>query len=135
LVHGFSPDLILSSCSLRTQETADGLGDKLGFKGPRQYLQELYLTRPNILKDILIMQENKYNTILVVGHNPQITELISILTDEHVSKVPTLGVVALNFDVDQWSDIEEKKGEIDFFISPNQFKYYMPKAIRSILDK
>ena len=125
----------MSSCSLRTQETADGLGNKLEFKGPRQYLQELYLTRPEILKDTLIMQDNQYNNILVVGHNPQITDLVRMLTREHISKVPTLGVVAINFDIEQWSDISETKGEIDFFISPNQFKYYMPKAIRNILDK
>jgi len=111
------------------------LGNKLEFKGPRQYLQELYLTRPEILKDTLMMQENQYHSILVVGHNPQITELVSMLTHEHISKVPTLGVVAINFDTEQWSDIEKTKGEIDFFISPNQFKYYIPKAIRNILDK
>ena len=111
------------------------MGNKLGFKGPRQYLQELYLTRPEILKDTLIMQDNQYNNILVVGHNPQITDLVRMLTREHISKVPTLGVVAINFDIEQWSDIAETKGEIDFFISPNQFKYYMPKSIKNILDK
>lgn len=128
------PDVILSSCSLRTQETADGLANKLLFEGPKYYLQELYLTHPKTLKETLIMQEKHLNTVFIVGHNPQITDFANMLTDEHISKIPTLGVVAINFDINEWSEIEETKGKIDFFISPKQFKYYMPKQIRTILD-
>ncbi len=128
------PDVILSSCSLRTQETADGLANKLLFEGPKYYLQELYLTHPKTLKETLIMQEKQLSTVFIVGHNPQITDFANMLTDEHISKIPTLGVVAINFDIDEWSEIEEIKGKIDFFISPKQFKYYMPKQIRTILD-
>ncbi len=128
------PDLVLASCSLRTQETADGLADKLAFEGTRQYLQELYLTSPETLKETLMLEENHYESILVVGHNPQVTELANMLTEEHISKVPTLGIVAINFDIDEWSELEEAEGEIDFFIFPKQFTYYMPKQIRAELD-
>ena len=131
---GIKPDLILSSCSLRTQETADGLGDKLEFEGPRLYLQELYLSSPETLKETLMMQEKSYDSILVVGHNPQVTDLVKILTDEHISKMPALGVAAINFDIEDWSELETAKGEIDFFIYPKQFKYYMPKQIRTTLE-
>ncbi len=133
-LRGILPDLVLASCSLRTQETADGLADKLVFEGPRQYLQELYLTSPETLKETLMLEENHLESILVVGHNPQVTELANMLTDEHMSKVPTLGIVAINFDIDEWSELEEAKGEIDFFIFPKQFTYYMPKQIRAALD-
>ena len=128
------PDLVISSCSLRTQETADQLADKLKFEGPRYYLRELYLTPPETLKEMLMMQENHFDRILVVGHNPQITELVNMLTAEHISKIPTVGVVAINFDIEEWSELEEAQGEIDFFIYPKQFKYYMPKQIRATLD-
>jgi len=124
---------VISSCSLRTQETADKLADKLEFEGPRYYLSELYLTPPETLRDILMMQEKHFESILVVGHNPQVTEVVNMLTEEHVSKIPTVGVIAINFDIDEWSELIEAKGEIDFFIYPKQFKYYMPKQIRATL--
>lgn len=133
-LRGIMPDLVIASCSLRTQETADGLADKLEFEGQRDYLQELYLTSPETLKETLMLQENQFETILVVSHNPQVTDLANMLTNEHVSKIPSLGVVAISFDIDEWQELEETKGEIDFFIFPKQFKYYMPNQIRTVLD-
>lgn len=126
--------MVISSCSLRTQETADQLADQLEFEGPRYYLKELYLTSPERLKEMLMMQEKQFESILVVGHNPQVTELVNMLTEEHISKIPTVGVVAINFDIEEWSELEEAQGEIDFFIYPKQFKYYMPKQIRAVLN-
>ncbi len=79
------------------------------------------------------MQEKSFETIFVIGHNPQLTDFANLLTDEHISKIPAMGVVAINFDIDEWSQLEETRGEIDFFIHPKQFKYYMPKQIRSTL--
>lgn len=132
-MRGILPDLIISSCSIRTQETADGLADKLEFEGPRYYLQELYLTQPKTLKETLMMQENHFNTIFVVGHNPQVTEFAKMMTGGAVSKIPALGVVAINFDIEGWNELQEAEGKVDFFIYPKQFKYYMPKQIRSAL--
>jgi len=133
-LRGILPDLIISSCSIRTQETADGLADKLEFEGPRYYLQELYLTLPKTLKETLMMQENHFNTIFVVGHNPQVTEFAKMMTGGVVSKIPALGVVAINFDIEEWNQLEAAEGKVDFFIYPKQFKYYMPKQIRASLS-
>ena len=80
------------------------------------------------------MQENHYKSILVVGHNPQITEFAKILTEGAIAKIPSLGVVAINLDIEDWNEIEDAKGEVDFFIYPKQFQYYMPKQIRSTLE-
>lgn len=80
-----------------------------------------------------MMQENQFDSILLVGHNPQVTEVANMLTAEHISKIPTVGVVAINFDIEEWSELETVQGEIDFFIYPKQFKYYMPKQIRATL--
>jgi len=132
-LRGILPDLIIASCSLRTQETADRLSEKIKFEGPKYYLREMYLTPPETLKEILMMQEQQFESILVVGHNPQMTEVANMLTEEHISKIPALGVVAINFDIDEWNELEDVKGEIDFFVYPKQFKYYMPKQIRTTL--
>lgn len=79
------------------------------------------------------MQENHFNTIFVVGHNPQVTEFAKMMTGGAVSKIPALGVVAINFDIEGWNELQEAEGKVDFFIYPKQFKYYMPKQIRSAL--
>ncbi len=110
------------------------MADKLEFEGPRHYLEELYLTQPKRLKETLMMQEKHFESILVVGHNPQVTEFAKMVAGGTISKIPSLGVVAINFDIEEWSELQEAQGEIDFFIYPKQFKYYMPKQIRAALE-
>ena len=80
------------------------------------------------------MEDNSFASILAIGHNPQLTNRANMLIDEHITKVPSLSIVAINFDIEEWSELEEAQGEIDFFITPKQFKYYMPKQIRATLE-
>lgn len=135
MLRGIRPDHMLASCAVRTQETADRLAKKLSYEGEIDYLRELYFTDTDTLKELLTMQDDTYNTIFVIGHNPQITDMANVLLDEHISKIPTMGVVAIDFDVEQWSDILNEKGRLDFFIYPKQFQYYVPKQIRAVLDR
>jgi phosphohistidine phosphatase len=129
------PDLIISSLALRAQTTADQLGKKIGYEGRIHYMEELYNSRPETIMNVLTLQDDSYETIFVVGHNPELTEFANFLVEDNFSKLPTLGVLAINLHIESWSEISEKCGEIDFFIQPKQFKYYMPKQIRTTLAR
>jgi len=98
-------------------------------------MEELYLARPETLMNTLSLQDNEYQSIFLVGHNPELTELGNLLIKENFTKLPTLGVLTINVDIDNWEEIQERAGKIDFFIHPKQFKYYMPKQIRTTWDK
>lgn len=134
-LRGLKPDLMLSSCARRAQETADILSEILESDCRTNYLQELYFTPTDVLKELLLMQDDEHDTIFVVGHNPQLTDTANLLIDEHIAKIPTSGVVAINFDIGSWSELETVKGTLEFFIYPKQFKYYVPNQIRAILNK
>lgn len=133
-LHNISPDIILSSYALRAQETAISLAKRLSFSGEQHFLEELYYAPYEDVKSIIMAQDKESETLFIIGHNPQLNELTNALSNECVSKIPTMGVVALSFDIEEWSEIEIVKGNIDFFIYPKQFQYYMPRQIRSILS-
>lgn len=133
-LRGIHPDAILSSCALRAQETSNILAEKIDFSGPKYYLQDLYLSSPEIIKEIIMAQDDEHSKMFIIGHNPQLSELVFMLSGEHIAKMPSLAIVAIKFDIQEWSELEEKQGEIEFYISPKQFKYYMPKQIRATLD-
>jgi len=98
-------------------------------------MHELYMVRPETLMNVISLQEEQYDSIFLVGHNPELTELANLFIKDSLSKLPTLGIIAIKLDIESWSDIEEKYGEVDFFIYPKQFRYYMPQAIKkSIID-
>ena len=129
------PDLILSSLALRAQLTADKIAKKIDYEGRIHYMHELYMVRPETLINVLTLQENQHDKIFLIGHNPELTELANALIKDSISKLPTLGIIAINLEIDNWSDIEEGQGEVDFFVYPKQFRYYMPRAMKkSILD-
>ncbi len=130
------PDIILSSAALRAQLTADGLGEKVGYRGVYRYMDELYLTPVELILNVLSLQEPEYDSIFLVGHNPALSELANVLQPENFTKFPTLGILAIDLPIDSWSEITEcRNGRIDFFIFPKQFRYYMPKQIRATLEK
>ena len=133
-LRGIKPDVILSSCALRAQQTADILSQKINSDSKKYYLKELYLSSLEEMKEIIMAQESSVKTIFLVGHNPQLHELANSFIDEHINKLPTLGIVAIDFDISDWSEIEDEKGKLDFFIFPKQFKYYMPRQIRGFVS-
>ncbi len=128
------PDLILSSCALRTQLTADSIAKKVKYSGRIHYMDELYLTRSEMALNVLSTQEDQYESIFFVGHNPTLTELINLFINDDFTKFPTLGIFALKLDIDSWEELTEvRNAEVEFFIFPKQFKYYIPKQIRATL--
>jgi len=130
-----APDYVLSSAALRAQITTEELIKKISYNGEVEYMDELYLTKPETILNVLSLEDNRYNSILLVGHNPSISELANFLQNENIAKFPTLGVLKIDFDIDSWQDILQKKGKLDFFIFPKQFKYYIPKEVRETLNK
>jgi phosphohistidine phosphatase len=128
-------DLLLSSYALRAQQTAVSLAERLSFCGEQHFLEELYFSSFEEVLNIITVQDDCYESIAIVGHNPQLNELTNRLSGEFIQKIPAMGVVALEFDIQEWSEIQECKGRVDFFIYPKQFKYYMPKQIRSTLPR
>ena len=130
------PDLILSSCALRTQMTADKLAEKVAYTDDICYMDELYLTNSDMVLNVLSTQDDKHESIFYIGHNPALTELVNGFIEEEFSKFPTLGIFALKLDIDSWKDIlDQHNAEIDFFTFPKQFKYYVPKHIKSVMDQ
>jgi len=132
-LRGIKPDLILSSCALRAQQTTDRLADKIAFEGKKYYLRELYFTSVETMGEIISIQDDTVESMFIVGHNPYLHELVNTFIDEHISKFPSLGIIRIDFNTESWGSLTEVKGKIDFFIFPKQFKYYMPGHIRSFL--
>lgn len=135
-MRGVQPDLILSACSLRAQRTADALASRIGYDGQILYLRELYRVCPETVLEVLSLQEDENDTLFVIAHNPELSEIANHLCVDHFGKIPALGTVCLRFEIDSWSQLlEDVRGETEFFIYPKQFRYYMPRQIRAVLEQ
>jgi phosphohistidine phosphatase len=118
------PDLIISSPANRAIETT------LLFANILQYpidlieqIDDLYdgFTTHEFLG--LLDQLGKENdTIMVVGHNPSIEYLAFNLTEEFYNAVPTCTVIGIDFQVEEWSEIEVRTGKLAFYEYPKKYK-------------
>ncbi|MGW8168975.1 MAG: SixA phosphatase family protein [Sulfurovaceae bacterium] len=116
------PDLILSSPALRAKLTAKKISKKIKYDKDIKYIDKLYMPDSETILDILSDQKDKNKKIFLVNHNPALTELANMLTDENIDNIPTLGIVAIKFDIKKWKDIKETKGKMDLFIYPKLLK-------------
>jgi len=90
-----SPDRILVSTAKRTRQTYKGVEEL--FPGA-EFVSELYLAEKEILLAQLAKLEN-VGSVLVIGHNDGLSELVSYLTDSYI-QLPTCGFVELHTSMD-----------------------------------
>lgn len=117
-----SPDLIITSSAVRASETAELLAEALGFKGKLKTSDDLYMGEPsdymNILKDI----KEKYQSVLIVGHNPGLEAYLQII-DGEIESLPTAGLGHLVLAVDDWEAITlETMGDLVGFWKPKDLR-------------
>jgi len=102
------PDRIVCSAAARTRQTAEIVASVSDFFGPVDSDEALYLADSEQIA-ILVGQKaaEEEQTLLVVGHNPGIGELIASLARETHSVPPSTAAV-FELDVDQWEELPER---------------------------
>ena len=100
---GVRPSLILSSPALRAWTTAKAVAREITY--PLEFLQrepDMYLAGLPTLIQIIGHQDNGFNSILIVGHNPGLTELANYLVPGVTGNIPTCGLVTVSISADHW---------------------------------
>jgi phosphohistidine phosphatase len=100
------PDAILSSTARRARQTAEAVADESGFAEEIQYSAAFYEGGPEAYLEAMRNLPGSVGCALVVGHNPDLEELVEILTGESV-RLPTAALAHLQLDIQGWQDINE----------------------------
>jgi phosphohistidine phosphatase len=100
------PDLIISSDAVRARLTAEAMAQALGYR--RQLLLDarLYHANPaDILDVVRSAVADDVSTVMIVGHNPGLEELVAQLTGEP-EHLPTGALARIDLAIDSWSDLD-----------------------------
>lgn len=100
---GLRPDLIVSSTARRALDTAATLAQGLGY--PLERLEpraQLYACTPRTWLDCIAELPEECATVIIVGHNPEITEVARQLSGLDIDNVPTCGILRLDYGIERW---------------------------------
>ena len=114
---GILPDLIITSPAKRAIKTAKLFADEIEY--PREQIlckQRLYHASAQTILSVVQNQDNTLKSLMLFGHNPGMNDLAEFLTGEYIYNLPTAGIFAVQFEVDQWA--EAKEGKKLFFDYP-----------------
>ncbi|SDS06316.1 SixA phosphatase family protein [Pseudomonas oryzae] len=102
-------DALLSSPALRALATAKAIARKLDFKR-RHIVQDerLYSGQVDELLELIEEIGGEHKRLMLVGHNPLLSELVLRLADKDVN-LPTCAVAVLRFDTKSWAKIGRQK--------------------------
>ena len=101
---GIRPSLILSSPAVRAWTTAKAIAHEINY--PAEFLQQenrLYLASVRNLLKVIGEQDIAFNNLMVVGHNPGLTDFANYLMHELTDNIPTCGFVSFEIDREDWN--------------------------------
>lgn len=115
----FQPEMILSSPAKRARQTAVLVKEAAGFAAEIEFEERIYEASSARLLEITRQQNNRFESVLLVGHNPGLENLIRALTGE-LQPMPTAALAVVDLETDKWSDVNSSTGKLRTLIRPKE---------------
>ena len=116
------PSIIISSPAKRALTTAKIIATEIDYEKKKIIIDEtLYLATSEELFAFVSKFNNDLNSVMIVGHNPGITEFLIQLCNENIENMPTCSVACIEFPTDNWNNINNQNGNLKFFEYPKNF--------------
>ena len=104
LEEGIVPEIIVSSSAKRAHSTAKKVAKSSHYKGEVIIESSLYRGGPIEYLNVLRRQPDQARTVLMVGHNPDVEQLLEMLTRKEII-MPTCSLAAINVPVEHWKNL------------------------------
>ena len=115
-------ELIVSSPAKRAYTTATYFAAALGIS-PDQVISEprLYEAMSEDVLEVVGGLSDEFDTVAIFGHNPTLTFIANLFTEDFIDNVPTCGVFRVDANVPSWNQFRENSGRLTEFHFPKQF--------------
>ncbi len=125
---GYLPELILCSSALRAAETLDLVVAGWPTQPTVRKQKSLYLAMPREMLKRVQAAGGTLGSVMLVGHNPGIADLANWLChdgdpDSRAAlsrKFPTGAIAVIDFDVEDWREVDADTGRLVAFMTPRQ---------------
>lgn len=109
----------VTSHAVRAVETAKMLAKGLNFPIDKIRIDKrIYHQDADGLFNEFYDIPQRFNNVMLVGHNPTLTNFANHFVKPKIDWIPTSGIVCIEFDTDHWEEIVEAKSRLKFVIFP-----------------
>jgi phosphohistidine phosphatase len=117
-----SPVTIITSPAFRAIETALIFALEFGVEPDKILIRSNLYYKINLryLPEILSGAGENCETIIIFGHNPSFSELVSSLCKEGCDFMAKTSVAGISFDIMKWPEIRQKSGKLEYFLKPDK---------------
>ena len=111
------PDLIVSSPAFRARETIEIVIKASRVRSELRYDERIYEASPRRLLEVINEIEDERKTVLLVGHNPGMEQLLELLTGE-VQVMPTAALASIAVRTTAWNALSDGQATLEWLIKP-----------------
>jgi phosphohistidine phosphatase len=119
---GTAPDLIVSSTATRALTTAELAAEAGDWRCEIRTTSDLYASDPERVLDVVGEIEDGVEKLLIAGHEPTWSTLVTWLIGGGRVRMPTAAVACLDLPHGGWSDIAPATCELRWFVTPKMLK-------------
>lgn len=113
------PQIIISSPAKRAKQTAILVKEIAEIKTPVIFDERIYEASSLSLFNLVCGFNDKYESVLLIGHNPGLEDLVRVLTRQIVV-MPTAALSKINLGIESWSKVSVGGGTLEFIIRPKE---------------
>jgi phosphohistidine phosphatase len=111
------PDLILSSPAVRARETTERVSKAAKLNVEIRFDQRIYEAGGLRLLEVVSQIENERKTVLLVGHNPGMEELLMLLTGSS-ENFSTAALARLEIKSSKWANAADRRARLAWLVTP-----------------
>lgn len=115
---GAVPDLVLTSSAVRARTTVELAAAAGRWTSKIDITSDLYETTPAAVLALLQRQPGAAQTVVLAGHEPTWSSLVSLLIGGGTVRMPTAAVAAIELDVESWDEVAPGRGKLLWLVVP-----------------
>ena len=128
--HALAPDRVLVSPAIRTQETWKSASAAFRPSPGATTVERLYDAAAHTIFAVVKDVPASAHSVLIIGHNPGLHELALMLIasgniqtrEQLAEKLPTSGLVIIDFAIERWSELHPHSGRLERFVTPKSLE-------------
>lgn len=112
------PEQVLSSTAVRARRTADLAIEAGSWQCQVEYVDSLYGATTLSSIALVQAQDDSLSSLMIVGHQPTLSELIAELSGGSWVRFPTAALARIDLATESWEQIRGGDGELVSLVTP-----------------